>query len=220
MVGDVAHICNRGVDKRKIFNSNRDYQRFRDNLFLLNNLEGKIRTKHKSIFGLSGKLPDRNKLVEIFKWSLMPNHFHLLLYEKIEGGILEFTKRLGNAYTKYFNLKNNGRRGYLFQNRAKIIPIQDEKHFPYLPIYIDLNPIDLVSVSSKQKFNFLKSYEWSSLKNYYGERGDGEIINQELFYEIFETNPTRYKDDLRSFINDRKKLEIELEDSKGVNLRG
>ena len=42
MIGDIAHVCNRGVDKRKIFNDKNDYQRFRDNLFLLNNLEGKF----------------------------------------------------------------------------------------------------------------------------------------------------------------------------------
>lgn len=220
MIGDIAHICNRGVDKRKIFNNKENYQRFRDNLFLLNNLEGKIRTKHKNIFGVSTKLPNRNKLVEILKWSLMPNHFHLLLYEKVEGGILEFTKRLGNAYTKYFNLKNNGRSGYLFQNRAKIISIQDEKHFPYIPIYIDLNPADLISGSPKEKMIFLKSYEWSSLKNYYGEKWDDEIINEGLFYKIFEVNFSRYERDLEGFLNNREKLEIELEGAQGVNLAG
>lgn len=220
MVGNIAHICNRGVDKRKIFNTQRDYSRFRDNLFLLNNEEGKIRTKHKDIFDKRVKLPERNKLVEVLKWSLMPNHFHLLLYEKFDGGIVEFVKRLGNAYTKYFNLKNNGRSGYLFQNSSKIIPIQDEKHFPYIPIYIDLNPCDLVSGSIKRKMYFLKSYEWSSIKNYYGRGGDGEIINKELFYKIFETNQIRYEKDLESFLSDREKLEIELQDAQGVNLPG
>ena len=219
MVGDIAHICNRGVDKRKIFNSFHDYQRFRDNLFLLNNLEGKIRTKHKNIFAANIKLVERNKLVEILKWSLMPNHFHLLLYEKTEGGILEFTKRLGNAYTKYFNLKVGNRSGYLFQNSAKIITIQDEKHFPYIPIYIDLNAADLVPRSFKQKLDFLKSYEWSCLKNYYGEREDEEIVNRELFYKIFETDSTRYEKDLEGFLKDRNKFEKELM-LEGVNLAG
>lgn len=220
MIGDIAHICNRGVDKRKIFNNYKDYQRFRDNLFLLNNSEGKIRTKHKNIFDQDIELPDRKKLVEIFKWSLMPNHFHLLLYEMVEGGILEFTKRLGNAYTKYFNIKNDGRSGYLFQDHAKIIPMQDEKHFPYIPVYIDLNTTDLVSGNSKQKLEFLKTYEWSSVKNYYGGSHDDKIVNEELFYEIFETNPTRYEKDLEGFLKNREKLDRELEAEEGVNLSG
>lgn len=218
MVGDIAHICNRGVDKRKIFNNTENYQRFRDNLFLLNNLDGKIRTKHGNIFDLDVKLPDRNKLVEILKWSLMPNHFHLLLYENIEGGILEFTKRAGNAYTKYFNLKEN-RSGYLFQNHAKIIPIQDEKHFPYIPIYIDLNPADLVSGNAKEKITFLKTYQWSSLRNYYEDEEDDEIINKELFYEIFETDHNCYEEDLQGFLENRQKLEKEIK-MQGVDLSG
>ena len=220
MIGDIGHVCNRGVDRRKIFQTQRDYQRFRDNLFLINNCEGKIRTKHEDVFGKGTKLPVRNKLVEIFKWSLMPNHFHLLLYEVVEGGILEFTKRLGNAYTKYFNLKNNGRSGYLFQNSSKIIRAGDEKYFPYIPVYIDLNAADLVSGSFEQKLNFLKSYEWSSFKNYYREMGDEEIINKKLFYDVFETTHELYEDDVLGFLKNREKFKLEFGSIEGVNLAG
>ena len=220
MIGDIAHVCNRGVDKRKIFNSERDYARFRDNLFLLNNVEGKIRTKHKDIFKPGIKLPNRTKLVEILKWSLMPNHYHLLLQENVEGGISEFIRRLGNAYTKYFNLKNNHRSGYLFQNRAKIIFLGDERHFSYIPIYIDLNPADLTSGNSKEKIAFIKSYEWSSLKNYYGWEKDEEIINKPLFVDMFGFKDIHYEKDLLNFINDRERLGIELEALGGVDMRG
>ena len=219
MVEDIAHICNRGVDKRKIFNNNRDCSRFRDNLFLLNNIDGKIRTRHENIFDPDIKLPERKKLVEIFKWSLLPNHFHLLLYEVVEGGIVEFVKRLGNAYTKYFNLKNDGRSGYLFQNRAKIIPMQSESYFHYIPVYIDLNCSELISGTARQKLDFLKSYEWSSVKNYYGGDVDDGIINQELFYKIFETNPERYEKDLEGFLGNREMLEVGLQ-GQSVNLAG
>src|SRR3990167_11393272 len=220
MVGDIAHVCNRGVEKRKIFLDHADYVRFRDNLFLLNNIEGKIRTKHKDIFQTNIKLPERDKLVDIFKWSLLPNHFHLLLHETIDGGILEFTKRLGNAYKKYFNTKNNGRSGYLFENSAKIVPMQSESYFAYIPIYIDLNPIDLIPKSSHKKLELLKSYEWSGLKNYYGECQDDKIVNKELFYKVFETNPNKYERDLKGFLENRQKLETELRSTKGVNLAG
>ncbi len=214
MVGDIAHICNRGVEKRKIFINHADYLRFRDNLFLLNNVDGKIRTKHKDIFRLNAKLPKRNKLVDVLKWSLLPNHFHLLLHENIEGGILEFTKRLGNAYTKYFNIKNQGRSGYLFQNSAKIIRIKDDRHFFHLPFYIDLNPIEL---STDRKIEFLKSYKWSSFRDYFGDGECIDITNKDLFYEIFDTNPTRYYSEITDFLRDRRKFEVLAE---GVNLAG
>ncbi len=221
MIGDLAHICNRGVDKRKIFNTQSDYRRFRDNLFLLNNEDGKIRTKHKNIFELNINLPKRKKLVEVLKWTLMPNHFHLLLYEISEGGILEFTKRLGNAYTKYFNLKNNRRKGYLFQNRARIISFQNERHFSYAPIYIDLNHLDLIKEDTKDKFQFLVDYEWSSLKNFYDTRYDDSTVDRGLFYRIFETDKIKYKKDLLDFIKNREDLEQQIiEYEEGVDLRG
>src|SRR3989338_5717463 len=133
MVGDIVHVCNRGIEKRRIFT---------DNLFLLNNKNGKIRTV-KNIFE-TASLPKREKLVEVLKWGLLPNHYHLLLYEVVEGGIIEFTKRLGNAFTKYFNTRNEGRSGYLFQNSAKIILINDERQYLYITFYIDINPLDLI----------------------------------------------------------------------------
>lgn len=210
MVGDIAHICNRGVNKRKIFNDKHDYSRFRDNLFLLNNVEGKIRVSNKDIFDEVIKLPERNKLVEIFKWCLMPNHFHILVYELVEGGITEFTKRVGNAYTKYFNLKNNGRSGYLFQNSSKIIRAGDERYFPYIPVYVDLNASDLVSGSIAKKMDFIKSYEWSSLKNYCDSFKDDPIINKDLFFNIFETTQEKYGKDLMGFLENRESLEMEL----------
>ena len=202
MVGDIAHVCNRGVEKRRIFNDNRDYQRFVDNLFLLNNMSGKVRTV-KNIFE-TAKLPKREKLVEVLKWGLLPNHYHLLLYEVVEGGILEFTKRLGNAFTKYFNIKNEGRSGYLFQNSAKIIPMTNDRQYLYIPYYIDINPLDLIfpnrkNISirdNKKALDFLRTYKWSSFKDYFGGGGMEQIINKDLFYELFDVKPAAYEKEL------------------------
>ncbi len=209
MIGDLAHICNRGVEKRKIFINEADYFRFTMNLLLLNNEDGKIRIRKKDpLQDIQKILSERKKLVEILKWSLLPNHYHLLLYEVSEGGILEFTKRLGNAYTKYFNTKNKGRSGYLFQNSAKIIPIIKNSQFLYIPIYIDLNCSDLIcpnwknliNNNTRKIFNFLKSYRWSSFRDYFGKGEFRSVVNIELFYKLFDTNEKEYQKDLEGFI--------------------
>ena len=211
MTGDLAHICNRGVEKRKIFLNENDYLRFVTNLLFQNNKNGKIRVRKKDpLQDVQEILSRRTKLVEILKWTLLPNHYHLLLYEVSEGGILEFTKRLGNAYTKYFNTKNKGRSGYLFQNSAKIIPISKNSQFLYIPIYIDLNSVDLISPNWKSRknndpkkiLNFLKSYRWSSSRDYFKESEFGPAINKKLFYELFDTNLKEYEKDLKGFIKD------------------
>jgi len=202
MVGSIAHVCNRGIEKRNIFYDIQDYRRFVQNLFSLNNVSGKIRTT-QDVFS-ENNIPPREKLVEVLKWSLLPNHYHLLLYENVDGGILEFTKRLGNAYTKYFNIKQESRSGYVFQNRAKMIPIVEERQFLYIPFYIDINPLDLIfpdrkniSLNSSQKaVDFLKTYEWSSYKDYFGKGGMEPVVNKELFYDLFDVNPESYQKEL------------------------
>ncbi len=198
MIGDIAHVCNRGVEKRKVFLNTKDYSRFVENLYFLNNQKGKLITERKDAFNTPELLPKQDKLVEILKWTLMPNHYHLLLYEVVEGGILEFTKRVGNAYTKYFNIKNQGRSGYLFQNSAKIIRLQEDAHFLYIPFYIDLNPKKgfLKTANNKKFFESLINYKWSSLKDFYGNSVHSPIIDPELFYEIFKHNPESYKKEL------------------------
>ncbi|KND48459.1 MAG: Transposase [Parcubacteria bacterium C7867-005] len=206
MVGDIAHVFNRGVEKRNIFLNRKDYLRFVENLFLLNNKEGKIRTRQGNTLGHNDL--KRKKLVEIFKWSLLPNHYHLLIYELEEGGILEFTKRLGNAYTKYFNTKNGKRSGYLFQNSAKIVRMTDDSQFIYAPVYIDINPLDLKfpkwkssSINTDKALDFLSNYEWSSFKDFYGSGMHSAVVNKELFYEMFDTNEKKYQKELIKFLD-------------------
>ena len=46
-------------------------------------------------------------------YCLMPNHFHLLIHEKIENGISKFMQKLLTAYTMYFNKKNERTEYYL-----------------------------------------------------------------------------------------------------------
>ncbi len=220
MIGTVAHVCNRGIKKHNIFLDDKDRLRFVLNLYRLNNKSGSLRiTNHKNPFD---NLPEQHKLVEVLKWSLMPNHYHLLLYEKVEGGIVEFTKRMGNAYTKYSNIKNSGN-GYIFQNAAKIIPIEKNQHYLYIPFYIDLNPVSLLpSWKSKNTqigkvVDFLKNFTWSSYRDYFGKKSNFyPIINEELFYELFDTDPKSYQ---REVVDLLKKDDI-LEFTDYVNLAG
>lgn len=211
MVGKLAHVFNRGVEKRKIFLDNSDYLRFVTNLVFLNNKDGKIKVRSKAPFhNLNKVLSKQKKLVEVLKWSLLPNHYHLLLYEVEEGGILEFTKRLGNAYTKYFNTKYKGRSGYLFQNSAKMIEIDDESQFLYIPIYIDLNCVDLLKPNWKKQKNhdtkrildFLDMYKWSSFRDYFGDNEYEKIINSNLFYDLFDTDPKQYRKEITQFLEE------------------
>jgi putative transposase len=83
------HVFNRGVDKREIFIDKLDYLRFYQILDLFNSLEPIVnynQAKHTHA---------EKKLVEIQAYSLLSNHFHLILKQLVDGGISEFMKRVG-----------------------------------------------------------------------------------------------------------------------------
>lgn len=54
---------------------------------------------------------------------MLPNHFHLLLRQKKDGGVVKFMKKFGTGYTNYFNNKYD-RVGSLFQERFEAIHVK------------------------------------------------------------------------------------------------
>jgi putative transposase len=206
MIGDIKHIFNRGINKNDIFIDDSDRRRFVESLYKFNNEGTAIRSEAESFFD---NPPPQEKIVEILKWTLMPNHFHLLLQEKVDGGISEFTRRLGNGYTKYFNIKHK-KSGFLFQNRTKMVLLENNRQFLYIPYYVDLNVLDINSPNWKQEglkdidkaLTSMKNYRWSSFSDYFDsqERNFSCVINKKLFYDLFDCDKKYYKKELRDFI--------------------
>lgn len=168
----IYHIFNRGTDKRKIFLSNSDCKRFLKNMSIFNTT-GEVprhleRIEHSVIDSKKGQ-----PLVDVLCFCLMPNHFHLMVRQRAEGGISKYLHRLQMGYSKYFNLKNE-RSGNLFQGAYKAVRVQKTNQFQYLPLYIHMNPLDLVEPAWEERgirdirkaMKFLEEYSWSSLKTY------------------------------------------------------
>ncbi len=168
------HLFNRGVEKRSIFLSNRDRRRFiqtirlcrlvnspRVSLFFRQLKVGRIKPNEdfESKFGPAW--------VEILAYCLMPNHFHFEVKELQEGGVSKFAQRLGNSYTLYFNVRHD-RVGRLFESAYKYIRIETDEQLAHLSRYIHANPAN----SSKTHLapEQLKTYPWSSLPSYLGEK--------------------------------------------------
>ena len=49
---------------------------------------------------------------------------------------------------------------------------------------------------NKKAIEFLKNYEWSSYKDYFGKGSRGSIVNKDLFYEQFDVSPETYEKEL------------------------
>ena len=132
-VGGIYHIINRGVEQRKIFLKNQDYQRFILGLEFFNSKNStnlwEIVAKKGGEEAVYQRLQQQRKrpreqLVELLSFVLMPNHFHLIAREIVEGGISAFMRKMG-GYASYFN-KQIKRTGALFQDRYKVVAIKGE----------------------------------------------------------------------------------------------
>jgi len=133
--GENYHVFNRGVDKRAIFSDEYDLERFFMSMHLFND-KNPIGSVFEANFHDID--PNRQTLVDILAYCLLPNHFHLILQQKTEGGISEYMKRLLGGYTWYFNNRNK-RSGALFQGRYKSVHIETNEHLLYTSAYVLLN---------------------------------------------------------------------------------
>ncbi len=101
------HIFNRGVEKRNIFLDNEDFRRFLFGISEFNDINSTINILRRFNEGspTSLKMIDKEPLVKIISYCLMPNHFHLILKQLKENGISKFLQKIGTGYTNYFNRK-------------------------------------------------------------------------------------------------------------------
>jgi putative transposase len=178
------HIFNRGIDRRLTFIKKKDYQRTLDLLYYYQFnvipirysqfclLIDEIRQKHLQ------NMIDSGTRVEIISYCFMPNHFHLLIKQKCENGISGYMSNFVNAYTRYFNKKNQ-RSGVLFQGIFKAVFIESDEQLLHLTRYIHFNPV----VSSLVKPKELMHYAWSSYPDYILE-GNNQLIKQDTIASI------------------------------------
>jgi len=178
-VGEWYHCYNRGVDKRIVFEDAEDYNRFLLLLYLGNSSEpihiANLKNRNIRAVIENASIERGEPLVEIGAYTLIPNHFHFILESLVEGGMTRFMHRLEMGYSQYFN-RFYGRSGNLFQGTYKAVLIDDDAYFNYLPIYIHLNPLDLLPTEAnwkekgvknkKEALKFLARYQWSSLSTY------------------------------------------------------
>jgi len=205
ITGEYYHIYNRGIDKRDIFKTEKDYERFMMLLYVCNSidepafrLDNLINHLHKNYNEII--ILDKGKpLVSIGAWCLMTNHFHLLIRQEVDGGITKFMRKVGVGYSMFFNIKYQ-RQGALFGGPFKSKCIKtDDNYMRQLFAYIHLNALDIEfsGWDKKDKYDdkngssmkdFLNSYRYSSYQDYIGiNRGEKSILNRDSFPDYFNT---------------------------------
>jgi len=184
-VGEYYHLYNRGTEKRKIFLDKKDHEYFLFLMYICNSEKSiKLRDIGNSFYR-------GETIVDIGAYCLMPNHFHILVREKKEGGISKFMLKLMTGYSMYFNQKYE-RTGKLYEGVFKSKQIDQDNYLKYIYSYIHLNPAKLLDKNWKTNIKrdtvkllkYVFSYSYSSLLEYTEERF--KILSPEKFPRYFK----------------------------------
>lgn len=192
------HIYSRGVEKRKIFMNTKNYDRFMALLYIMNQntsfrMDNFLRNNQKSLRDIFKEQKEKT-LVSILGYCLMPNHFHLILYEHTKGGISKFMDKLLTAYSMYFNTKYE-RSGPLFTRPFRSEHISNEPQFMYIFSYVHLNPLSIINKTWKEDgiknreeaVEFLEKYKFSSYQDFlHRDRPESVIIDFSLIPEYIK----------------------------------
>ena len=173
-VGSILHITQRGVRGMDIVRDVYDSERFMRSLFYLNDTYATSRWYETTTasFARPAPWPVREPVVRVLAWTLLPNHFHILLQELTEGGTAKFMQRLGGSMSACFNAKYS-EKGSLFQGSYHARAVTQDEHHRYLAFYIlvknvlEMYPGGLAAAAR----DFDKAWEWAKKYQYSSFRG-------------------------------------------------
>ncbi len=178
--GNILHIYNRGNNKDKIFFDEQDYKAFLFRLGLCLGFTEEELNKEKLIAMPYSRIriaeTDKNNF-KLHAFSLMPNHFHLLIEQVEDISISSLMLKLCTSYSKYINIKHK-RVGHVFQDQFKAVLIENNSQLMWTSSYIHMNAI------KDRLVKHSKEYKWSSYNDFVSGR-DLPIVSQDLLIETF-----------------------------------
>lgn len=169
--GNYYHIVNRGVAGIDIFRDIKDFLHFLACLKEFNTEKG---IEFRTLKNKKTSIPfqqDYKPLVEIIAYCLLPHHYHILLRQIHDNGIVKYMKKIGTGYTMYFNSRYKTH-GHAFQGRYLAEHIASFDALKQKAAYIHLHPLkrkeEEISDIRLDSILFQKAslYPWSSLYDY------------------------------------------------------
>lgn len=203
----VYHLYNRGVAKQEIFRNSADFNRLLTTFsFYLESVPTtKLSTASKDVVAKLDNNPPKKALVLILGYCLMPNHFHLIAKQLVDGGIPTFMRHALDSYVRFYNTKYD-RVGTIFQGKFKGVIVEDNEQLIHLSRYIHLNPF-VARMGDKPE-----EYPWSSY-NQYLKNQNRRLCSPKMILELFD-DTQKYK----NFVDDYSDYARSQEDIKDLLL--
>lgn len=202
--GEVYHVMNKSIERYVIFNNETEYLRMQRLIQYYQIEDPPMRFsyfmtwwKDKSKLLNERDNQNKEKLIRVIAYCLMPTHIHLVLEELKDKGISIYVNRVLNSYSRYFNTKHH-RKGPLWTGRFKRIRVKTDEQLIHLTRYVHLNPATAYLV------NIPELWQFSSYHEYLGEKSLKDRICE--FNHLLEIDHTKYK----KFVEDQISYQREL----------
>jgi len=171
----IYHVLNRGNNKATIFENEECYALFKNILI-------KALKKYN---------------MRILGYCLMPNHWHLILYPRLDRDLSKFMKWLTTTHAYYYRkISNTSGNGHVYQGRYKSFIVDTDAYLIQLYRYIERNPVRAGLVKKSEY------WKWSSLS----DRKSG------LLFEP----PTPLPDNYLTWVNEEEPKEFVEDVEKGL----
>ena len=206
----IYHIYTKSIAGYEIFNDDDefqkmiqmiDYYQYETQLKLSYFMKPKIIEKEGFYNALEIFSKDKESIVQIIAYSLMPTHIHLIIKQLKPNGISQYMKKILDSYSRFFNLKH-GRKGPLWESRFKNKLISTDELLLHITRYLHLNAVTAYLVDRPE--NWL----YSSYKEYLGETNDKSAFCH--FNDVLDINPVAYQ----KFVSDQIGYQRDLQKIK------
>ncbi len=161
--GAFYHITCRGIERRNIFVDNKDRNKFVDLL----------------------KTSLSTYQVCIHSYTLMHNHFHLLIQTK-KANCAEFMRHFNICYTGWFNWRHH-RVGNLYQGRYKAFLIDADNYLLEVSRYVHFNIVRVPSWVNRpwnDRWSMVSKNPWSSIVGYLHANRVVPYVTYDLIVEM------------------------------------
>jgi len=147
----IYHVLNRVNACVQIFNNDKDYQFFEQ-----------VLTEAKERYGM-----------RLLAYSVMPNHWHLVVYPRGNGDLSKFMSWLTLTHTQRWHASKETRgQGHLYQGRYKSFLCQEDNHFISLARYVERNALKANLIGKAEKWKWGSAY-----RREYGTSKQKELLS-------------------------------------------
>lgn len=127
----VFHVWGRAIDDMQVFPERRDKRAFLERIERYMSPREIRDTNYRPYRKLSDK-------AEVLAFCVLDNHYHLLIFQKEEGGLIDLMKALLTSFGRYFN-DTHGRRAQIFESPYSVRALSDHDDVRHMIMYVHTN---------------------------------------------------------------------------------